>query len=94
MKIFNLDSRDLGVLSIIPAAIILPGISEGLAGLYLGGWIIWLFMSRRSGKEAPSVSAKKSDDFSKQDKMKVLAGVDFKGKHPKAHHTLEVIDED
>jgi flagellar basal body-associated protein FliL len=33
-------------------------------------------------------------EFSKQDKMKVLAGVDFGCKHPKALHTISVIDDD
>lgn len=121
--ILNLDKRDLVVLSIFPALIVLHNVSEGLMMLYFIVWVVWLFVGKRptslnqAQKEiratydetkpeefdetqdwegATPLNHRKSSEnqheksFTKQDKMRVLAGMDLRGKHPKAIHTLSV----
>lgn len=85
----NVSKEDWLVLSILPACFIAPE----FGAFYFFAVIFWVVKNRKKHSETVHRDLVENGhklEFSKQDKMKVLAGMDFKGKHPKAFHSITV----
>jgi len=86
----NVSKEDWLVLSILPAFFIAPK----FGAFYFFAVIFWVVKNRKKHSETVHRDYAKKEhepEFSKQDKMRVLAGMDFKGKHPKAIHSISIL---